>query len=158
MTAPSPGTSPESPVPDVGIPYELARDMSMAEQYEYLRTRLTRRRALVAASAIAGGGLLAGCAQGTTSPARSASGSSPHPATSRVPGSAVTPFGRHLAFGADPKTQMRISWQVPFAVRKPYIRVGSTPWGLSRRIEAEVRDLHTPGLAGQRMAMDQYYL
>ncbi|MEV6018718.1 metallophosphoesterase family protein [Streptomyces sp. NPDC051997] len=158
MTAPSTGTSPEPPVPDVGIPYELARDMSMAEQYEYLRTRLTRRRALVAASAFAGGGLLAGCAQGTRAPARAASGSSPNPATGRVPGSAVAPFGRHLAFGADPRTQMRISWQVPFAVKRPYIRVGPAPWALSRRIEAEVRALHTPGLAGQRAALDQYYL
>ncbi|MGW3911188.1 purple acid phosphatase family protein [Streptomyces sp. NPDC005070] len=158
MTAASTGTSPESPVPDVGIPYELARDMSMAEQYAYLRTRLTRRRALVAASAFAGGGLLAGCAQGAEAPARVASGTSPNPATGKAPGSAVTPFGRHLAFGADPKTQMRISWQVPFAVRKPYVRVGSTPWGLSRRIEAEVRPLHTPGLIGQRAALDQYYL
>ncbi|WP_328553241.1 purple acid phosphatase family protein [Streptomyces sp. NBC_00358] len=158
MTAPSRGTPPGLPVPDVGIPHELARELSMAEQYEYLRTRFTRRRALVAASAFAGGGLLAGCGSGTRAPARTASGSSPHPATGRVPGSAVTPFGRHLAFGADPQTQMRISWQVPFAVRKPYIRVGPAPWALSRRIEAEVRALHTPGLTGQRAALDQYYL
>lgn len=121
------GDFPELPVPDVGIPRELARELSMPEQYEYLRTRLTRRRALVAASAFAGGGLAAGCAQGSEAPARVTSGSSPNPATSRIPGAAVTPFGRHLAFGADPKTQMRISWQVPFAVRKPYIRVGPTP-------------------------------
>ncbi|MFE3265278.1 purple acid phosphatase family protein [Streptomyces sp. NPDC059215] len=143
--------------PDVGIPERLARRMSMAEQHEYLRTKLTRRRALTAAGAFAGGGLLAGCASGPKSPAhtsvpRAAS------ATGQAHGSAVTPFGRHLAFGADPKTQMRISWQVPLAVRKPYVRVGLTPWGLSRRIEAEVRDLHTPGLAGQRFALDQYYL
>ncbi|MEU9210331.1 metallophosphoesterase family protein [Streptomyces sp. NPDC048415] len=142
--------------PDVGIPEPLARGMSMAEQHEYLRTKLTRRRALVTAGAFAGGGLLAGCSSATAG-ARSST-STPNPATSRVPGSVVTPFGRHLAFGADPKTQMRISWQVPFAVRKPYVRVGLTPWGLSRKIEAEVRALHTPALAGQRFALDQYYL
>ncbi|WP_369262484.1 purple acid phosphatase family protein [Streptomyces sp. R35] len=143
--------------PDVGIPPQLARRMTMAEQYEYLRTKLTRRRALVTAGAFAGGGLLAGCATGTKTPSPSST-TTPSPATSRVPGSVVTPFGRHLAFGADPKTQMRISWQVPFAVKKPYVRVGLKPWGLSRKIEAEVRDLHTPGLAGQRLALDQYYL
>ncbi|MFF1705181.1 purple acid phosphatase family protein [Streptomyces sp. NPDC058252] len=141
--------------PDVGIPEQLARRMSMAEQHEYLRTELTRRRALITAGAFAGGGLLAGCSSGT--PTRPA-GATPGTATSRVPGSVVTPFGRHLAFGADPRTQMRISWQVPFAVRKPYVRVGLTPWGLSRKIEAEVRDLHTPGVPGQRLALDQYYL
>ena len=69
----------------------------------------------------------------------------------RCRGSAVTPFGRHLAFGADPKTQMRISWQVPLAVRKPYVRVGLRPDDLSRKIEAEVRDLHTPGVEGVRV-------
>ncbi|MHA5051825.1 purple acid phosphatase family protein [Streptomyces sp. SD15] len=150
--------------PDVGIPEQLARRMSMAEQHEYLRTKLTRRRALVTAGAFAGGGLLAGCssasASGTatrTSAAPSTSASA-RPATGQVHGSVVAPFGRHLAFGADPKTQMRISWQVPFAVKKPYVRVGLTPWGLSRKIEAEVRDLHTPGLKGVRIALDQYYL
>lgn len=114
--------------PDVGIPEQLARRMSMAEQHEYLRTKLTRRRALTAASAFAGGGLLAGCASGPKSPPR-ASAPGTGSATGQVHGSAVTPFGRHLAFGADPKTQMRISWQVPLAVRKPYVRVGLTPGG-----------------------------
>ncbi|WP_405822551.1 metallophosphoesterase family protein [Streptomyces sp. NBC_01390] len=135
--------------PDVGIPPQLARRMSMAEQYEYLRTRLTRRRALVTAGALAGGGLLTGCSSSTGTAS---------PATSKVPGAAVVPFGRHLAFGADPKTQMRISWQVPFAVRKPYVRVGPTPGDLSRRIEAELRPLHTPGVTGVRLDLDQYYL
>ena len=35
--------------------------------------------------------------------------------------------GRHLAFGADPKTQMRISWQVPLTVKRPYVRIGTRP-------------------------------
>jgi hypothetical protein len=42
--------------------------MSMAEQYEYLRTRLVSRRTLVTAGAVAGGGLLAGCAKKSASP------------------------------------------------------------------------------------------
>lgn len=153
--------------PDVGIPEHLARRMSMAEQYEYLRTKLSRRRALVTAGAFAGGGLLAGCSSSpsssaTTSTTSATSATSPaskaNPATGQAHGSVVTPFGRHLAFGADPKTQMRISWQVPLAVKKPFVRVGLHPGQLSRKIEAEVRDLHTPGVQGVRLALDQYYL
>ncbi|OXY90876.1 purple acid phosphatase family protein [Streptomyces diastatochromogenes] len=136
--------------PDFGIPRQLAERMSMAEQYEYLHTRLVRRRTLVTAGAVAGG-LLTGCssASGTARPA---------PAASRVSGSVVRPFGRHLAFGADPKTQMRISWQLPFAVRRPYVRVGLRPDDLGRRIPAEVRSLHTPGVQGVRPAVEQYYV
>jgi hypothetical protein len=139
--------------------------MSMAEQYEYLRTKFSRRRALVSAGAVAGG-LLTGCSgsgsgagSGTDTASRSSSplssGSTP---TERVDGAVVVPFGRHLAFGSDPKTRMRISWQVPLPVRKPYVRVGLEPWDLSRKIDAEVRHLHTPGLEGVRLALDQYYL
>lgn len=131
----------------------------MAEQYEYLRTKFSRRRALVGAGAVAGG-LLTGCsAPGTDTARRTASPSSTSASSAeRVDGAVVMPFGRHLAFGADPKTQMRISWQVPLAVRKPYVRVGLRPSELSRKIDAEVRGLHTPGLEGIRLALDQYYL
>ncbi|RSO38080.1 phosphoesterase, partial [Streptomyces sp. WAC 06725] len=56
--------------PRVGIPEPLAGRLSMPEQHEYLRTKLTRRGLLrtsaVTAGAVAGGGLLAG-------PARAAS-------------------------------------------------------------------------------------
>ncbi|MFI0242446.1 purple acid phosphatase family protein [Streptomyces sp. NPDC016845] len=137
-------------LPDFGIPAPLARRMSMAEQYEYLRSRVTRRRALVTAGAVAGGALT-GCSSGA--PGTSA------PLTSRTPASAVPPFGRHLAFGSDPRTQMRISWQTPLAVRAPYVRVGTAPGDLSRKIEAEVRALHTPGgYDGTRLALDQFYV
>ncbi|MEV5438078.1 metallophosphoesterase family protein [Streptomyces sp. NPDC052682] len=141
-------------IPDFGIPPRLAQRMSMAEQHEYLRTRLSRRRTLVTAGAVAGG-LLTGC---SSSGPGAATAGHPAPAVSRVPGAFVTPFGRHLAFGADPKTQMRISWQVPLAVRKPYVRVGLRPDDLGRKVEAELRDLHTPELKGVRAAVEQYYL
>ncbi len=133
--------------------------MTMPEQHEYLRTRLTRRGMLRAgaatAGAVAGTGLLgAGPARArTAAPTLLTS-----PATGRVDGSLVAPFGRHLAFGADPRTQMRISWQVPFAVKRPYVRVGPRPWDLSQRIPAEARDLHTPALPKKLPAVDQLYL
>lgn len=139
--------------PDFGIPAQLVRRMSMAEQYEYLRTKHSRRRALVTAGAVAGG-LLTGCSgSGTTTPDRSSA-----PATARVPGRAAVPFGRHLAFGTDPRTRMRISWQVPAAVRRPFVRVGLRPDDLGRRIEAEVRALTTPALEGVRPAYEQIYV
>ncbi|MEV5429364.1 metallophosphoesterase family protein [Streptomyces sp. NPDC052701] len=137
-------------IPDFGIPPRLAQRMSMAEQHEYLRTRLSRRRALVTAGAVAGG-LLTGCSG-------AAGADRPAPATSKAPGSAVIPFGRHLAFGADPKTQMRVSWQVPLAVRAPFVRVGLRPDDLGAKVAAELRDLHTPGVRGVRPAVEQYYL
>ncbi|MFL4907249.1 purple acid phosphatase family protein [Streptomyces sp. MMS24-I2-30] len=141
--------------PDFGIPPRLASRMSMAEQHEYLRTRLSRRRTLVTAGAVAGG-LLTGCS-GPSRPA-GAPVSATAAATARVAGAAVAPFGRHLAFGADPRTRMRISWQVPFAVRRPFVRVGLRPDDLGRRIEADLRDLRTPALTGVRPAVEQYYL
>ncbi|MYW63713.1 phosphoesterase [Streptomyces sp. SID8379] len=138
--------------PDVGIPPDLARRMSMPEQYEYLRTRFGRRRALLTAGAVAAGGLLTGCSDGSAPRTRESA------SASATQGAALPPFGRHLAFGADPRTQMRIAWQVPRAVRKPYVRIGLRPDDLSRRIAAEVRDLHTPGVEGVRLALDQFYV
>ncbi|MEU8958177.1 metallophosphoesterase family protein [Streptomyces sp. NPDC048518] len=149
--------------PDVGIPERLAVRMSMPEQHAYLRGKLSRRRVLAgsfaAVGAVGGMGLLAG-SSGTASGAGSGAGSSstaPRTAV-RVDGRLVAPFGRHLAFGADPRTQMRISWQVPLAVRSPYVRVGAHPRELGRKIEAEVRDLHTPSLSKKLPAVEQYYL
>ncbi|MFH8796789.1 purple acid phosphatase family protein [Streptomyces sp. NPDC017941] len=149
--------------PNVGIPEHLARRLTMPEQHEYLRRRLSRRKVLVSSvvtAGVAGGtGLLAGSSGGA--PAGRAAAASPLAAerrAARVDGAMVAPFGRHLAFGSDPRTQMRVSWQVPFAVKSPYIRVGTEPWELSHKIEAEVRDLHTPALSRKLPKVEQYYL
>ncbi|MFD5034488.1 purple acid phosphatase family protein [Streptomyces sp. NPDC058405] len=145
--------------PRVGIPGRLASRMTMPEQHEYLRGTIGRRGLLragsVAAGTVAGAGLLGSSAApaGVTAPAFL-----PSSAAARVDGSLVAPFGRHLAFGSDPKTKMTVSWQVPFAVRNPYVRVGLKPWELSRKITAEVRPLHTPSLSAELPAVDQYYL
>ncbi|MFE4250495.1 purple acid phosphatase family protein [Streptomyces sp. NPDC056910] len=147
--------------PNVGIPEQLARRLSMPEQHEYLRARFSRRRALTGTAASLGGLTLLGGSSSSAYAAPSAAASPAAPVRSaavQVDGSLVAPFARHLAFGADPKTQMRISWQVPFAVRKPFIRVGLKPWDLSRKIEAEVRALHTPSLSKKLPAVEQLYL
>ncbi|MFJ8086000.1 purple acid phosphatase family protein [Streptomyces sp. NPDC096205] len=144
--------------PDFGIPERLARRMSMAEQHEYLRTKLTRRRTLVTAGAVASG-LLTGCAGTQDRPAGTvATPTRPATTAAAAPGAALVPFGRHLALGADPRTQMRISWQVPAAVRKPYVRIGARPDALGPRIEAELRHLHTPAMGDVRPEVEQYYV
>ncbi|MBT2442519.1 metallophosphoesterase family protein [Streptomyces sp. ISL-36] len=142
--------------PRFGIPEALARRMSMPEQHEYLRATLTRRRVLAGSVATAAAGAGAGLL--SAGPAAASPTLVTSPATTAVEGSLVAPFGRHLAFGADPRTQIRISWQVPLPVGRPYVRVGLRPWELGSRIEAEVRPLHTPSLSRKLPAVDQYYL
>lgn len=156
----------------MGIPERLAARMSMPEQHEYLRSRLsgaarstgpTRRGllrggGLAAAGAVGGAGLLGACTSDSAAEGGPPSAGSLALSPVRVDGSLVAPFGRHLAFGDDPKSQMRVSWQVPFAVRKPYVRVGLEPWELSRKIEAEVRELRTPALSRKLPEVGQFYL
>ncbi|MFE7749794.1 GPR1/FUN34/YaaH family transporter [Streptomyces sp. NPDC057428] len=43
------------------------------------------------------------------------------------------------------------------AVKRPYIRIGNTPWALSRTIDAEVRHLTTPMLNGGKIAAAEHY-
>ncbi|WP_063728216.1 purple acid phosphatase family protein [Streptomyces sp. RTd22] len=146
--------------PRFGIPEPLASRLTMAEQHEYLRDALPRRRVLRGGAATAGAAAVAlggaGCAPAATSdPAPAAA---PRTRTPEVNGALVAPFGRHLALGADPTTQMRVSWQVPFAVKRPYLRIGPRPTDLTRKVEAEVRHLHTPSFGDKLPAVDQYYL
>lgn len=149
-------------LPHVGIPARLADRMSMPEQHAYLREKLTRRGVLrgggvMAAGAAGAAGLVAGSDAALVGDAR-APAPTPVLGTPKVDGALVAPFGRHLAFGADPRTQMRISWQVPFAVRGAYVRVGLRPWELGRRIEAETRPLRTPSLGRGVPEVEQHYL
>lgn len=145
-------------IPRFGIPEQLAGRTSMAEQHEYLRTRLTRRgvlRTSVATAAVAGLGTALASSPAHAAPAVLTSGRT----STQVDGSLVAPFGRHLAYGAGPRTQMAVSWQVPFAVKKPYIHIGLKPWALSHRIDAEVRHLTTPELNdGKIAAVEQFYV
>ncbi|MFI2620203.1 purple acid phosphatase family protein [Streptomyces sp. NPDC018584] len=155
--------TPNLGTPNLGIPERLAARMSMPEQHAYLRGKLSRRKVLArsfaAAGTVAGAGLLTGSSSTVYGPGVPAAHTSSAPAAPvRVDGKLVAPFGRHLAFGADPRTQMRVSWQVPLAVKSPYVRVGPKPWELSQKIEAEVRDLHTPSLSEKLPAVEQYYL
>ncbi|MEU0212892.1 metallophosphoesterase family protein [Streptomyces canus] len=140
----------------MGVPDQLAEHMSMAEQHEYLRARFSRRNMIrggaVTLGAVAGGAFVPGAvAQAATPTQTFASAES-------VDGALVAPFGRHLAYGTDARTEMTVSWQVPVAVKKPFIRIGARPWDLSRKIEAEVRTLYTPAGVGASGDHTQYYV
>ncbi|WP_171060017.1 purple acid phosphatase family protein [Streptomyces montanus] len=139
----------------MGVPEKLAERMSLAEQHEYLRARFSRRTMIrggaVTLGAVVGGAFVPGATAEAAVPSQTTR-------TDEVDGSLVAPLGRHLAYGADPRTEMTVSWQVPVAVRKPYIRIGAHPWDLSRKIEAEVRTLFTPAGVGASGNHTQYYL
>ncbi|MET7479706.1 metallophosphoesterase family protein [Streptomyces sp. NPDC005648] len=139
----------------MGIPARLADTLSMPERHEYLRRTLSRR-GLFAATAVAGAGAAGLAASGTARAATPALVT--RSATDGVDGALVAPFGRHLAYGADPRTQMRVSWQVPLPVRNPFLRVGLSPLDLGHRVPAEVRDLFTPAGVGKSADIDQYYV
>ncbi|MFJ6687393.1 purple acid phosphatase family protein [Streptomyces sp. NPDC091294] len=140
----------------MGVPEALADRMSMAEQHEYLRARFSRRTMIrggaVTLGAVAGGVFVPGATAQAATPNRRPGG------TDTVDGALVAPFGRHLAYGNDPRTEMTVSWQVPVAVTKPFIRIGTHPWDLSHKIDAEPRPLHTPAGIGASGDHTQYYL
>ncbi|MEV7733460.1 metallophosphoesterase family protein [Streptomyces sp. NPDC088921] len=140
----------------MGVPDQLAEHMSMAEQHEYLRARFSRRNMIrggaVTLGAVAGGAFVPGAVAQAATPTQTFAGAE------SVDGALVAPFGRHLAYGSDPRTEMTVSWQVPVAVKKPFIRIGARPWDLSRKIEAEVRTLYTPAGVGASGDHTQYYV
>lgn len=89
--------NPEGETPDLGIPRRLARDMTVADQHEWIRAEL-RRRPVTRRAALRGGiGALAGLALA-------------HGPWTGVARAAETGLvGRHLAFGDDPRTSMAIA-------------------------------------------------
>ena len=109
----------------------------MAEQHEWFR-RATSRRSMLRGGLVGAGAAVVGPALA------GAASAAPLLATvDRPTGSAVAPFGRHIAFGADPTRDIAVAWQVPAAVRNPFVRIGRSPADLSQRIQAETRVLST---------------
>lgn len=102
------------------VPDRFLPDMSMAEQHEYLRSRLPRRRFLQGA-AVGAGLLVAG------------------PTLWKRPGyAAELPGGRHLTFGAEPRREMHVSWSTAAPVQGAVVDVGpDTTYGLT--VPAETR-------------------
>ncbi|MFD9634688.1 fibronectin type III domain-containing protein, partial [Streptomyces violascens] len=65
----------------------------------------------------------------------------PLPLLHRTPGRIGAPgvAGLHLQFGADPATEMTVSWLSPQSVRRPQVRLGSPDGGTGRVVDAETR-------------------
>jgi purple acid phosphatase-like protein/calcineurin-like phosphoesterase family protein len=148
----------ESNLPRMGVPTDLMTQLSMAEQHDYLRRLRPSRRSMLRTSALVAGGAAAAGLLPTGVAAAAPVGSATLISSRTVSsGATVVPFGRHLAFGADPRTQMRIAWQVPAIVSKPFVRIGRHPLSLSQKIPAEIRALHSE-VPGAIQATDQYYL
>jgi hypothetical protein len=125
---------------------EQAAKLSLAEQHDWYR-RATSRRSLLRGGVIGAGTAIAGAAL-LDGPARAVAGAQAGSPvllskTGASAGTNASPFGQHIAFGADPRTEMAVAWQVRVPVSNPFLRVGTTPWDLSERIEAEVRTVTT---------------
>ncbi|MFC3898603.1 purple acid phosphatase family protein [Lentzea rhizosphaerae] len=136
----------------------------LQELYEDARRRYSRRSLFKAGAA--GGAVLAAANLGT---ARASNVPTVLISRQGPAGSALRPFGRHLAFGQDPAQQVVVSWQVPANVKAPYLRVGTRPGEYGEALPAEVRALSSD-LAWQEReplftisphlgkAVTQYYL
>jgi hypothetical protein len=117
--------------------------LTLAEQHERYTARYSRR-SLFRVGAVGGAALAVGGVLPATGSA----------ATEKVSGAAVRPFGRHIAFGADPSQQVVVSWQVPAAVTAPFVRIGLSPTDLGQPITPEVRTL-TSQLSWQQPLEDE---
>ena len=131
---------------------ETARTLSAAEQHEWYQ-RATSRRALLRGGLVGAVGTGAafavpGLLGGGTADAAPASASVGSAAllqqAPRPSGQLVVPFGRHLAFGADPAREVSVSWQTAALVRRPFVRIGRTPWELGSKVAADIRTRTTP--------------
>ncbi|HUN34199.1 MAG TPA: metallophosphoesterase family protein [Trebonia sp.] len=123
---------------------EQAKKLSLAEQNEWFRRATSRRNLLrggIAVGAVAAGSALLG---GTADAATTSASTLLHAPTGPSGGSTVVPFGQHIAYGADPTSQMAIAWQVRNPVSQPYLRISDSPAGWGEKIQAEVRTLATP--------------
>lgn len=130
-------------IPRMGVPEDLMHRLTIAEQHEYLMTRLPgkgrlSRRLFLGGSASIGALAVLG-----------SSGSMAYAADV-----SPSPFGRHIAYGKDPLTQMSISWCQQGKVRNPYLRVGTDPTQLGEKVAAEIRHLHT---SLTTVTTDQFY-
>lgn len=107
------------------------------------RTLLTGSTAGAAAAAVGG----AGSAEAAGRPAAAAS-----PLLQRTPSRIGVPgvAGLHLQFGADPATEMTVSWISPQSVRRPRVHLGSPDGGAGQAVDAETRT-YRDGLSRQEV-------
>jgi hypothetical protein len=128
---------------------DIAKNLSLAEQHEWFQQRHSRRSILKggilgAGTLVAGPALLARTAQAVEAAGRPAQAPMLLASTTPARATGVVPFGRHITFGADPTSEMRIAWQVAGPVADPFVRIGTSPFDLGERLAAELRNVSTP--------------
>jgi hypothetical protein len=81
------------------------------------------------------------------------------PAFRPSPGGAGAPpvQGLHLTFGADPRTQMVVSWITDGPVNRPRVLYGTLDHGLGDRVEAQTRT-YVDGKSGRTVYVHHAYL
>jgi hypothetical protein len=133
---------------------EQAKKLSIAEQHEWFQQQRSRRAilkgGLVGAGSVLVGGTLLGemgtaAASTATSAAKSVS-AAPTVLRRFTPASSPStiPFGRHISYGANPKTEINIAWQLASPVSSPFVRIGTDPDDLSERVPGIIKNLSTP--------------
>jgi hypothetical protein len=141
--------NPPGETPDVGVPARLARDMTVAEQHdwvrEFLRTRVVSRRAALrgAGGALAGlgaGALLSACGVG--------------------PGAAPGLVGRRLSFGNDPSRQMAMAAELATRPSGPVLIDLGVDTGYGQTMTAQLRRLVSmvPQQDGSVSGAEQYFV
>jgi hypothetical protein len=132
---------------------EDLKKMSVAEQHDWLRQQRSRRSMLkggLAGAALLAAPVLMPTAAGAATRPRSLGRPGPRVSPTflrnadRLPGATVFPFGRHISFGADPTSQMNITWQVGTPVRHPFVRIGTDPDNLDKVVGADIVPVVTP--------------
>jgi len=111
--------------------------MSAAGPHDWFR-RATSRRSLLRGGAIGAGAALAGPAilgGSADASAKRAAAVTKTPllltGAAGASGSAIAPFGRAIAYGADPAKSTAIAWLAQAPVNNPFIRIGSSPCDLN---------------------------
>ncbi|HEX3612763.1 MAG TPA: metallophosphoesterase [Sporichthyaceae bacterium] len=164
--------NPPGSTPDVGVPPELAANLSVAEQHEwiaqFLRSRVVTRRAALrgAAGALAGLGLAFALDGGRPAGAvryLPTSGPTPSPTPSFSPtpiSGPLTFLGRRVSFGNDPGSSMAMAAELTAPPpRRVLVDVGlDTDYG--QTLVAEIRHLVSlvPQEGGSIRAAEQWFL
>ena len=130
---------------------EVAKNLTIAEQHEWFQQQRSRRAILkggLATGSVLGGAALLGPSAGASvlRARRPTTTPSPYLISSVTPSNAsgVVPFGRHIAYGADPSRHMNMAWQVASPVANPFVRLGDSPFNLGEQIPAALKVVSTP--------------
>jgi hypothetical protein len=142
---------PPGAVPNVGVPAQLARRMTVAEQQEWLTSWLRSRRVSRRCALKGGASVLAALGL-------SAAGWAPAGCVSARQGQLLV-VGRHLSFGADPTTTMALAGELTSKpTGKVLVDLGTGP-GYGHSLEAEIRELVSlvPQQDGTIRGADQFF-